>query len=108
MQCALRSYQQYHRSDDAVAFAITETEFPLPGFELVPGIGEFAQIALQATSKVIVIGGNLKCAQSDFERAVTHTGSELGARRRRAGEVEHRSRGISPAVGRVVRHRKWV
>src|SRR5262249_32876127 len=79
-----------------------------PGFELVPGIGEFTQIALQTGSEVIVVGCNLKCAQANFQRAVTDAGGEFGTRRRGARDVEYRRYGRNSASGRVVRYRERV
>ena len=54
-------------ADEALAFIVTDTELPFPSFELVPGIGKFAQIAFQATSKIIVVSVDFKCPQTSFQ-----------------------------------------
>ena len=53
--------------DDTLTFIITIAEFPFPGFELVPGIGGFAKVALQTTGKHIVLGSDFQRAQTGFQ-----------------------------------------
>src|SRR5207245_3477893 len=66
-------------ADEALAFIVTETELPFPSFELVPSIGKFAQIAFQATSKIIVVCVDFKGQQTNFQGTVTNTSCELRA-----------------------------
>src|SRR5947207_15432031 len=86
-----------------VAFIIAEAGFPFPGLQLVPGVGELAQIAFETAGKQVVIGFNFKRAQTGFQRTITNTGSELGSRRSRTLLRERRERGTKPAIGGVVR-----
>ena len=77
--------------DDTLTFIITIAEFPFPGFELVPGVSEFTQIAFQPASEGIVVRLDLDCSQTGFDRAVTHTGSERRSRGSGALDREDRS-----------------
>src|SRR6266404_3166906 len=94
--------------DGAVAFIVAEAGFPFPGLQLVPSVGELAQIAFETGGKQIVIGSNFKGAQTGFQRTITNAGGELRPRRRRTLLRERRERGTKPTVGGVVRGCKRV
>src|SRR6266446_7684401 len=91
------------KPNGAVAFIVANAGFPFPGLQLVPGVGELAQIAFETAGKQIVIGFNFKRAQTGFQRTITNTGGELRPRRSRTLLRERRERGTKPTVGGVVR-----
>src|SRR5262249_90219 len=95
-------------ADDTVTFAVTHAEFPFPSLELIPSIGEFAEVALQTTSEVVVVCVDLECSQTGFRGTVTHTGGELSARRWGARYVKYRRCGGDTARRCIVRRCEWV
>src|SRR5437764_3926494 len=91
-----------------VAFIVAKAHFPFPGLQLVPGIGELAQIAFEPDSEEIVIGPNFKCAQTGFQRTITNTGGELRPRRSRALLREPWEGRAESAIGGVVGSRERI
>ena len=49
------------KPDSPIAFIVANRGFPLPGLQLVPGVGELAQIAFETAGKQIVIRPDFKC-----------------------------------------------
>src|SRR5207248_9447540 len=49
------------KPNGAVAFIVADRGFPLPGLQLVPCVGELAQIAFDTAGKQIVIRPDFKC-----------------------------------------------
>src|SRR5262249_22394631 len=60
---------------------VTEACFPLPGLELVPGIGKLAEVTPQATGEQVVVRPDFCGSKTGFDRAITNTGRKLGSGR---------------------------
>src|SRR6266404_4981136 len=108
---ALTQREVVYKSADTlelVAFVVAHAEFPLPGLQLVPGVGKLAKIALKSAGEQVVIGKDLVCSQTGLQRAVAHACGKHRTRGRHACGANWVKGTGESAFRRVVANRERV